>query len=201
MNSWDPAVNIFVRGKDNLVHDEQTGSKKFFVTFQTRTPAQAAVPAPSEAAVPAPAAEPPPAAEQMPETEPPPGWQWLNTSNVGLFASAFIDSISSLLAPPPPTASRSSSRIPPPPSARQSAAAAAVDRLAAAVAEKVAALSLAEANTTAAEEQSLPSLTERTPHCIRHVNVEPSARIPGRGKLIASISIRRAKRGASRLST
>jgi hypothetical protein len=35
---------------------EQTGSKKFFVAFQTQTPAQAAVPAPS--------AEPPPAAEQ-----------------------------------------------------------------------------------------------------------------------------------------
>jgi hypothetical protein len=37
-----------------------------------------------------------------------------------------------------------------------------VDRPAAAVAEKVAALSLAEANTTAAEEQSLPPLIERT---------------------------------------
>jgi hypothetical protein len=79
-----------------------------------------------------------------------------------------------------------------------------VDRLAAAIEEKVAALSLAEANTTAAEEQSLPSLTERRlrqcatpaeiavvchftyleserlPHCTRHVNVEPSARIPGK---------------------
>jgi hypothetical protein len=41
--------------------------------------------------VPAPSAEAPPAAEQTPETEPPTGWQWLNTSNVGLFAGAFID--------------------------------------------------------------------------------------------------------------
>jgi hypothetical protein len=47
MNSRDPAVNIFVGGKDNLIHDEQTGSKKFFVAFQMQTPAQAAVPAPS----------------------------------------------------------------------------------------------------------------------------------------------------------
>jgi hypothetical protein len=79
-----------------------------------------------------------------------------------------------------------------------------VDRLAAAVAEKVAALSLAEANTTAAEEQSLPSLpeltlqqcatpaeiavicqftyleSERLPHCTRHVNVEhPQGRPAG----------------------
>jgi hypothetical protein len=73
--------------------------------------------------------------------------------------------------------------------------------------EKVAALSLAEANMSAAEEQSLLSLTERTlrqratpaeiavvclftyleserllqcRRFIRHVNVEPSARIPGK---------------------
>jgi hypothetical protein len=46
-------------------------------------------------AVPAPSAEPPPAAEQTPETEPPTGWQWLNTSKVGLFAGTFIDSVSS----------------------------------------------------------------------------------------------------------
>jgi hypothetical protein len=48
MNSRDPAVNIFVvGGNDNLIHDEQTGSKKLFLAFQAQTPAQAAVPAPS----------------------------------------------------------------------------------------------------------------------------------------------------------
>jgi hypothetical protein len=74
---------------------------------------------PGADSVPAPSAEPPSAAEQRPETEPQTGWQWLNTSDVGLIAGAFIDSISSWLAPPPPTASRSSSRMPPPPGGRQ----------------------------------------------------------------------------------
>jgi hypothetical protein len=126
---------------------EQTGSKRFFVAFQTQTPAQAAVPAPSEAAVPVHAAEPPPAAEQTPKTEQPPGWQWLNTSNVGLFASAFIDSISSLLATRPRRPldqTRVCHRLRSPVKVQLQLL---VDRLAAAVAEKVAALSLAEANT------------------------------------------------------
>jgi hypothetical protein len=67
---------------------EQTGSETFFVAFRKQIPAQTAVPMRSEAAVPAPSAEAPPAAEQTPETEPQTGWQWLNTSNVGLFAGA-----------------------------------------------------------------------------------------------------------------
>jgi hypothetical protein len=70
--------------------------------------------------------------------------------------------------------------------------------------DRLAAATFSEANTTAAEEQSLPSLIERTlrqcatpaeiavvcqftyleseglPHCTRHVNVEPSARFPGK---------------------
>jgi hypothetical protein len=216
-------VTVFVARKDNMKaadghidknhHDEYEAYKP---NKRARAEPQSATATPGKdyfasfrAVQPARSSELPPAAER-PATAEPQAPHWFNSINIGLLAGSLIDSLSSLLAPPQSTASARSSPMPPPPSARDRAAAAAVDRLAAAVAEKVAALNLADSG----EEQPVPSLTERalrqcvTPAeiaevcqfeylerehllqcrcCHLHVNCQASDRIPG--KLISGHNV------------